>query len=350
MRTIMPVYEKGIALVFEVSQGCIMGCQGCQINKELSGTPPEHKLNMLLELVSDLKDSKLTEFEFGPTDMVRARNREELLQHPKIKQLAGHFEMLTLNASFVYTEQSEYVDLAKAVNAFNTSKYNGLQIPLNLKHLYNDKYVQLIETNLQAYKSTLDKPLKEVIFTVIVDDLLIGNVGTEINYDSLYERCKQLQEKGYGFDFISHHGLRDVTEPGVRDDFIKTLKKINAAMYSKSLENNDVNNRRYGELKSFTESAEIVYHEGELYVRATVREKSNIFHENMRYKGAWRGVDLTTHLVERFNDNMAKSFNYKDCQDCHRRVDCSIRYIHDVMDIMETDECIVGLKDIPIPV
>lgn len=343
--------EKGFALVFEVSQGCQMGCLGCQINKDLSGLPSEEIIGDLLNLFTGLQDqgSRMGEFEFGPTDMVRAKNRREMFGHPKVKALAGLFDMLTLNASFVYVDENEYIELAKDVNAFNTSRVNGLQIPVNLRHIYNDKYLDLIERNIEVYRAALDKPLEEVIFTVILDEMWMGNVGAEINYSNLYERCRALKEKGYGFDFISHHGLRDIGQEGVKKDFVKTIRKLASSFYEKAIEHNDFKQRRFNTLTTFGETYEIVFHEGQLYVRASVSEKSNIFHDKMRYQLPWQATDILTHLTERFHQNLEASVKMSDCKECERSVDCSARFVHDVMELVGTQECLIGLKNIPIP-
>lgn len=344
------LYEKGIALVFEVSQGCKMACAGCQINKELSGVPPQAELDKLVNFITGFKEQgiPLAEFELGPTDMVKAANRNDIFGNPRVASIAGMFDVVTMNASFVYSDEEDYVNFARDVNYFH-SQNNALQIPVDLRHLYSDKYLALIERNLQAYQSNLDYPLVEIIFTVILDELWMGNLGTEINYESLYERTKSLREKGYGFDFISHHGLKNIETDHVKRDFLKTIRKLNESFYDLAQQNDDVKTRRFDTMKNFNESLEVVYHEGELFIRPAVAEKSNLFHERMRYKGEWTPVALMEHAHERFNLNLEQAATYHDCLSCDRMMDCSTRFIHDVMAVMETSSCLTGLKHIPLP-
>jgi len=346
------LYEKGYALVFEVTQGCVMGCLGCQINKNLSGLPSEDKLDELLALFHGLKESgaPMAEFEFGPTDFIKANNRQAIFEHHKVRQLANLFEMITLNASFVHKDVQEYVQLAHDVNRLNESEFNGLQIPLNLKHIFSEGYFELIERNLEAYRSTLIKPLKEVIFTVIVDELGINHADTDLYYSRLFERTAALKAKGYGFDFISHHGLGNLSNRRIRDDFLKTIRKLNLAFYEEVTKRGEQKQRRYDTLKNFTESVEVVFHEGELYLRAAVNEKSNVFHERMRYDDAWTAPTMQSHIVQRFNTNLEWAAQNPNCAECSRMTDCAKRFIQDIMSITDTQQCLIGLKHIPLPV
>lgn len=343
------IYEKGVALVMELSRGCGMNCVGCQINKDLPATLDLEHLTKVQSICLDLVDMgvPLVEYELGPTDLVKASNRDEIFSNEIIQNTSALFDTLALNVSMSYADEALYTALAEQVNDFCKSKSVALQIPVNLVHICNERYFENVMNNIAVFKDSLRLPVSEIIFTVIIDDMLALKRQSDIDYESLFKRCKQLRKLGYGFDFLSHHGLGDLSSEEVRNDFIKTLQKVNTAFVKFMSEDDLASDRRYTSLLTHMESLEVVSHKSQLYLRPTVREKSNLFHSKLALD-----VDSGQQLMLRANELHAQSvhlgLNYEVCQSCSRQQDCSVRMVHHVMDILQTEQCIIGLREVPL--
>lgn len=342
-------YSNSVALIFEVSSGCQMSCHGCNVDKNLSGLPNPETMNKLLTLFRDMKEWGLPfmEIELGPTDLIKARNRDEIFSHPDVRELTRMFRVTTLAASFIYPEEHEYVKLAQQAHAIAPDNWVGLAMPLEMTHVFNDKYLARIQKNVDVFRNHLPNKLNETIFNVIFDERFLSNVGSKYSYEDLFARVHDLRvTNNTKVDFVFHHGRSKIDSSWVAQDFLHSLRELNRHYLLDLRKRNTSAEVRHMpfQLSCDGRGGEILYHEGELFFRPVVNERITILSEKMKFQGPWTLENYFSNLFARYNDNIHKAMTYDDCQNCEHAAMCADRYIHDLMDVCNTKQCVSLLR------
>lgn len=341
-----------LALVFEVSRGCQLNCQGCRVNKASSGVPGDAVLCNLLGLLHNVYTTgrSLAEIEFGPTDIMSAVNREEIFSNPLVKQIANLFSTVVLNTAMIHPDPLEYKVLAREVNLMAPKKPVGLVVPIEIKHVFNDKYIERIRENVETFKQALKYGFTEVIFSVIVDRQTLTNVGSRYTYEDLFAKVRELRvTENTAVDFALHQG-RAETELGFaigKNDLQASLRELNQHYLLDIKKRESLEKRHVPSMALYeSEIREIVFHKDELYVRPIINERITLFHEMMRYTGGWTADELFDDFDQREMDNYNLALSViKDCQHCPYVHRCTSRSVQQLMVLLGTRKCISPLPE-----
>lgn len=341
-------YTNSVALIFEVSQGCGMNCQGCNVEKNLSGLPKPEAMDRLLSLFREMKvwGIPFMEIELGPTDLIKARNRDQIFSDPKVQELTRMFKLTTLAASFIYPEEHEYERLAKQAYEVAPDNWVGLAIPLEMSHVFNDKYIDRIQKNVDVFRNHLPNHLNETIFNVIFDERFLSNVGSKYSYDDLFSRVHDLRvTNNTKVDFVFHHGRSRIDSAWVASDLVESLKELNRKYLQDLRKRSNIEARHVPfQLSCDGRGGEVLYHEEQLYFRPVINERITILSDKMKFTGDWTLENYFHNLFTRYNSNIEKSLTYEDCNGCDHAAMCADRYIHDFMDVCNTKHCVTLLK------
>jgi len=343
-------YANSVAFIFEVSHGCQMKCQGCNVDKHSPKLPPQASMDKLLQLFRDLKawGIPFMEIELGPTDLMSAANRDQIFESPEIRELTRMFLLTTITSSFIYPDKDDYKRLARQVHELAPDNWVGLAVPLEMRHVFNDKYVDLIRRNVQVFKEHLPNRLNETILNVIFDERYLSNVGSKYSYEDLFSRVHDLRlTDNTKVDFVFHHGRSKIESSWVASDFLHSLKELNRHylrdLRSRSIDNIEARHVPY-QLSCDGRGGEILYHDNELYFRPVINERITVLSDKMKFKGEWTLENYFNNLFSRYNSNMEKAMSYNDCPKCEHVAMCADRYIHDLMDVCGTKDCLTLLK------
>lgn len=343
--------DNTLALVFEVSKGCQLSCNGCRVNKASSGIPDDAVLCDLLTLCHDVvvTGRKLAEIEFGPTDIMSAYNRAEIFNRPLIWEITSLFSTIVLNTAMVHPDPLEYQILAHEVNRMAPNKPVGLVVPIEIKHVFNEKYINTIRTNVKSFQDALKYGFTEVIFSVIFDRTSMENVGNTYTYETLFSKVRELSvADNTAVDFAFHQGRDGLTSDFLKTDLRTSIRELNR-QYILDLQKRDIVERRHvPSIALFDqEIREIVFHQNQLFIRPIVNERITVFHDSMKYQGEWNAESLFRHFDQRVQDNMNLAIGgvIIDCERCPYVQRCAERSIQQLMLLTDTAKCITLLPE-----
>ncbi len=333
-----------MAMVLEVTQGCQMGCKGCHVNKNSHGLPSDDVLMNLLSMLYELKGEgvELAEVELGATDVLSAINRNDIFEHPLISQIVQCFQVTVLNAAFVDPDARQYVELARQVNLLSPNNAVGLVTPIEIGHVFNDKYVQRIRDNVALFRDHLHNDFTEVIFSIIVDHQSLSLTKNKYTYSDLFARARELRVADHtAIDFAFHQGRLNLDLPWIRQDLLDSIHALNQ-QYVHDLNVRQNIERRHipSQLLFEQEILELVFSQSELYIRPILNERLTVLHPKMRYDGPWKGLSLLQEFQAKITRNLSLSEKMKHCKDCIHVNRCSNRYTQELMQLLDTQDCV----------
>lgn len=341
-------YANSTALIFEVSQGCGMNCRGCNVDKNLQGLPPDDVFDNLIGMFRDLRDHDVPfmEIELGPTDLITAANREEIFTSSRVAEITRMFRLTTLTSSFIYTDHKEYERLADQTYALAPDNWVGLALPIELNHVFNDKYISRIKQNVDAFANRTKNYLNEVILNVIFDERYFTNIGAR-SYEELFSRLTDISlTNNTKVDFVFHHGRTKIDSKWVGASLLKAIQELNRYYLSDVRRKQNPQARHVPfQLSCDGRGGEILYHEQELYFRPVLNERITILSDRMKFSGPWTAENYFDNLYRRYDSNIHKALGYNSCGSCEHVGMCADRYIHDLMEVCGTKDCITLLKD-----
>lgn len=340
--------DNEMALVFEVSKGCQLSCAGCKVNKESSGIPDDSVLMDLLGLLYDLqsKGVEFAEIEFGPTDMMTAVNRDEVFSHPLISSIAQLFKTTVINAAFIHPKKEEYERLAKQVNSMS-GKPVGLVTPIEINHVFNDKYISKISDNIKYFQDQLDHGFTELIFNIIYDRNVINSMGKRFSYEELFARARDISiVDNTAIDFAFHHGRENLQSPFIRQELFESITALNKNYIADLAQRQEIEKRHIPSHLLFDkEIKEIVFIDSALYVRPILSERILLLDDSLRISGDWTAENVLKNFEERVQNNEQLAQVINDCKGCSYVKRCSNRFVQQLMKVLDTDKCVTLLKD-----
>jgi hypothetical protein len=289
------------------------------------------------------------EIEMGPTDLLSAVNREEIFANPVMRELARLFHVTTLNASFIHPKEEDYIAFAHTVHEFTPDNMVGLAIPLEMRHVFNDKYIDRVRENIRIFREHLPNHLKEVVLVVIFDEHYLNNAGSKYTYEDLFDRANSLDVHEHTMvDFVFHHGRANIESEFVAEAFKTSVQNLNQ-QYLKDIARRG-ENLRYrhtpAQLMPESHNNELTYHKGELYIRPVLNERVTVFHERMKFTGEWSVGNFRAHSLERLNQNLQYAFEHKDCLACPYQIECASNYVHDLMAVVKAKDCLLVKREL----
>lgn len=331
---------KELALVLEITKGCTMSCAGCNVDKG-ADTPADNDLIELLNLVYEVSSHGvvLAELELGATDILTATNRSEIFSNSYIKLLAEHFSVVVVNCGLVNPNKELYDELADNLNGLSSNP-TGVTTPVEIRHVFNDKYISRIEENLQHLKSKLKHGLTEVILNVIYDDTLVND---EAHYLHLFKRLRDISFKdiNVSVDFAFHQGRKLRESDFFKQSLLNSIKQLNKHYLLDMSERKEAERRHIPSMLLFKEEIkELVYSAGKLSVRPILNERIYVDHDDFILENDWNANTVFAKFDAMTIDNFWLSENNKECCCCPHRLSCATRNVNKLMSVLGTDECL----------
>lgn len=343
-------HSNTMTLIFEGSQGCQMNCTGCQINKMASHFPTtEQQIELDSFLDSIVADGlELDEVELGPTDLLSTGNRSEFFS-PYLKTLIRRFKMTAFQLSLIHPESAveDFVlDINKVVDS--NLKIN-ITTPIEARHVFNDKYIQRIKTNTDIIKQNSIAHVDEVVLSVIFDIDVLSNVGSKYNYDELFLRVRELcVGPDTLVDFVFHQGRRDLTDPVIAKNFVRSFKEVNRFFTEDLTRSGGIStvHRIPSQLIMQNDRpVEVVWRAGKLFMRPILNEGFVVEDERFDIPKPWDASAYRLKLADSVIRNLEYSSKLDDCQNCEHVMLCASHFMHDVLEMVGSDKCIYLLRD-----
>lgn len=343
-------HSNTMTLIFEGSQGCQMNCTGCQINKQASyfpSTEEQSELDAFLDsIVAD--GLELDEVELGPTDLLSTGNRKEFFS-PYLKTLIQRFKLTAFQLSLIHPADvvEEFVlDINKVANP--ESKIN-ITTPIEAKHVFNDKYIKRIKDNTEIIRQGSISRVDEVVLSVIFDIDVLSNVGSKYNYDELFLRVRELcVGPDTLVDFVFHQGRRDLTDPVVGQNFLRSFKEVNRFFKEDIVRSGGVStiNRIPSQLIVQNDRpVEVVWRAGKLFMRPILNEGFVVEDSRFDISKPWDALAYRLKLAENVDRNLEYASKISDCQSCEHVMLCASHFMHDILQMTNSQKCIYLLKD-----
>lgn len=335
----------------EVSQGCQHNCTGCKIDKNHASMPDEQTMKKLHGMFDEMDRAGMDfyEIELGPTDMISAANHAEIFGNELLRDLASMFKITTVNSSFIHPHKEQYQKFAKTLHEFAPDNWVGLAIPLEMKHVFNDKYIDLIRENVRIFQESLPNFLKEVVLTVIFDETYMQAVGRKHTFDELFERCNSLSVHQHTMvDFIFHHGRQNIKSEFVAQSLKTSIEALNKHyLIDVKKRGNDIRYRHVpAQMLPESHNNELVFSDGKLYVRPVLNERVTVFHEHMLFEGDWSLDNFRLQTINRLNQNLELAANHADCSGCDFQVECASNYVQDLLHVVNSDKCLLLKREL----
>lgn len=345
---------RGITFLLELMQGCQMNCQGCMVDKFSTNIPSDKELDQLIGMFEGLRSDgvQLLEIELGPSDIFSAQNKEEIFTNPKLVHLINLFDSISVNASFIYPHKDKYDWLIESVSQFKGFARFAPIIPIEVEHALNEKYMARISENLRYLYTNYRHPVFRTALNVIFSDKYdVNSVGRKRNYPVLFQAINGLQKDplfmsfNTRVDFVFHHGRASMMDEGNK----RAFKHSWLELYKQYALDHHYNKGdtidgipRY--LHYDTENSELIYHNGNLYVRPILNDRVNFIDQRFKFLGPWTSAGLQAEFTNRYINNTALAIERQDCSECSFISECAKRFTHDVMDVVDFDKCMTGLN------
>jgi hypothetical protein len=327
-----------------------MNCTGCRINKASSYFPSEREqydIDAFLDsVVAD--GLELDEVELGPTDLLSASNRVEFFS-PYLKVLIERFKLAAFQVSLIHPRESVEGFVADINKVANSNSKINLTTPLEVKHVFNDKYIQRIKDNVEIIRQGSISRVDEVVLSVVFDIDILSNIGSKYNYEELFCRVRNLSiGPDTLVDFVFHHGRGDLTDPVVGKNFIKSFKEVNRFFTNDFERNADMPTVRKMPSQLVVPNdrpVEVVWRAGKLFIRPILNEGFVIEDSRFEISKPWDASTYRTKLIEDITRNLEYSEQIDDCQSCQHVMLCASRSMHDVLQMVGSKHCFYLLKD-----
>jgi hypothetical protein len=347
----MDFNKKIFALILESMHGCQFSCTGCTVNKEASSLPDKAGFEKIKLFLDDLEanGTELNEFEIAPTDIITSLNRNEFFGSEDAISLMQRFRIFTMNVSLILPTIDPYVELAKQLNATGYKKLVEIVTPVEFLHIQKPKYMGLIEKNLKALKDSLESDLIEVNLAINFDKRFIGT--RDLNSPSIDELFDRIHDFDFGIttkiNFVFPHARRPRDTLFLKEDMEESIHEVNK-LYLRHLKRRGKDGHLYHvpyQFHDFARGGEGTWFKGELYLRPVINERYAMVSEDIRLKGDWTYENFVLFNHELSNLYIEKGSNMSDCKNCSHLMVCADRGVQEVMQWMDTESCIMLLKD-----
>jgi hypothetical protein len=343
--------QKLIDFTLDIAHGCKFSCTGCHVDKVSGRIPTEEEFNKLDFLIDEMNENgfKAMNLAIGPTDIMTAENRDDILAHPRIKQLSKKFMKTAINCAFLEPHDESYIDLGKKLNWLLQGKMVKFVIPFEAFHIDNKSYIDKIRHRVNLTV----KNMPDVIHT---------KTYLNVNYETseIYDRqnntnlTEELILKMYSSDLLEGFEI-DLILPHPRSNLRNKLISFNFINAAKKLKNTLSSARsKYGlDVISIAEVKveegkdwDIIYKNNKLYMPPFLLEGLASFDEVFEVKENW----TLAGLYKSYNDSFMKQLKWAssapECKDCQFMGLCAERGVHNLMMITETTECISPAKNV----
>lgn len=342
-------------LTMEIMNGCQHSCYGCGVDTQSTLYPDNEEFEAIKKMVDSFEDNGqvLFNFNLGPTDILSASNRENVLSDPRIKALAQRFKRHSITCAFLQNDRSEYRWLAEKIEALIPGGMIRCIIPFEVKHIDNEKYLATLKKHLEWFEEELS--------TVHFQKILVA-----INFDSTFQYQKgagpglnqEIIEKARKMDFFHNievdftfpHGRRTFNDIINANRFNMSAKQINELLVD-TMKKHTVNGKRSKEdltVREFLSHEgmgwDTLYRNGKMYLRPFLVESFTTFDDTFEVKDDWSYEHFYTVREMRNIEQYEFAQTVDDCQGCQFVSLCAQRGVHSMMKLVGANECFSPIK------
>lgn len=343
--------QKLIDFTLDIAHGCKFSCTGCHVDKISGRIPTKDEFDKLDALVDEMNENGFDAMNLaiGPTDIMTAENRDDILTHDRIKQLAKKFMKTTINCAFLEPHDEDYIELGKKLNWLLYGKMVKFAIPFEAFHIDNKGYLDKIKHRLSLTIQNMPNVVHTKTYLNVnyeTSQIYDRQNNTNITEELILKLYKSDLLEGLDVGIILPHPRSNLRNKIIAANFInaaKKLKKTLADARSKYGEDNvSIAEIKIEEGKDW----DIIYKNNKLYMPPFLLEGLASFDKVFEVKEEW----TLSGLYKSYNDSFAEQLKWAstapECSGCQFMGLCAERGIHNLMMITDTVECISPAKNI----
>lgn len=344
--------HKLVDFTIDIARGCKHSCSGCAVDKENNEFPSESDFDKIDRLFDsfDKNNSEFLNFVIGPTDILSSENKDQILEHPRVKSLARRSAKTTLNCAFIEPNPVAYEELAEQVEALIPNGLLKFTVPFEIRHLDNPVYIEGIRKRIEYFESCLKTVKVTRVYAVVNFEEAIAN-DTKRGYKITEEIMTRVKKVGIHplihTDFILPHGRNDLRDPNNRDRFLISIHHINNLFIETYRIAKDE-----GQLFDLVElqsnegdTWEITYRNGKLYTPPFVTEEFICFEPEYILHGEWTYDNIYNFKEDNLIECLDIAHSNNICTGCEFIHKCAERGMQKIMEITKSDRCIAVIKD-----
>jgi len=343
--------QKLIDFTLDVAHGCKFSCTGCHIDKVSGRMPTEEEFNRLDLLVDEMNANGFSAMNLaiGPTDIMTAENRNDILTHPRVKQLSEKFMKTAINCAFLEPHNEQYIEFGKNLNWLLYGKMVKFIIPFEAFHIDNQSYIEKIRHRVKLTVEHMPNVLHTKTYLNVnyeTSQIYDRQNNTNITEELILKMYDSELLEGFDVGIILPHPRSNLRNKIIATNFLNAAKKLKSTLASART--------KYG--KDSISIAEvkieegkdwdIVYKNNKLYMPPFLLEGLASFDKVFEVKEDW----TLSGLYKSYNDSIVSQLKWAssapECKDCKFMGLCAERGIHNLMMITETTECISPAKNI----
>jgi hypothetical protein len=324
-------------LILEITQGCKHSCTGCLVDTNGSLWPSEDDFGKLRGLVTDMvangmRPSVLT---LGPTDILSAGNLVECFTDPHIKAMADSFEELEIGCTFLSTGEQGYRHLAQLVDHLMPGKTVNFNVPFEINHLGNEKYIQGIKKRIAQFAGYLQSARLGEVQCQAQFDVGASDVPQDLIELFAAAKLTHIHDEQAAV-FTLPHGRRDLNELMNRSNFIRSAQIL--ADYQIGTVGVPEDEDR--------QIMELMYRNGKLYYRPFLVTEIVVLDRAFEVRGPWLFNQMVAFKQARMIGGFEDAMKHPLCNSCPQMGQCGERGIHQLQKLINFDGCLTALRKV----
>jgi len=347
----MSINKKSLSLIFEITHGCQYSCSGCTVNKNVSDLPTPQQFEELELFLNNVKDQgyNLNEFELAPTDSITSLNIERIFQSQDFIKTLNKFSLFAMTVGLILPDPQRYIDyFEKVIKIYPEGKID-IATPIELEHVYTDKYTSVINKNIDIIKSILGDRLNDIILQVNFDyRFFTKDINKQFQCDKFFNKLHGMElNHNYKVNMAFLQGRNNFDNQYSRETFRDSVVGLHNLYIDNIKKNKDCLSLKHIPYQFFKSEhgGEVIWNQGELYIRPIINERFTLFNDDRRVERPWTLESLLCSFNNMFYNSLEIAQDIEDCQNCHSLVSCANRGVQSIMKSSGIEKCFMLLKD-----
>jgi len=344
--------NKLIDFTMEIASGCRHNCSGCMVEKEDNRFPTLEEFDRIDRMIDTFETAELEVLNFilGPTDILSSENKNLILEHPRIKQIAQRFLKTTLNCAFLDPKPEVYEKLAEQVEALIPNGLLKFTVPFEVRHIDNPAYIEGIRNRVAYFESCLSTVKITRVYSVVNFEESIANDhkrGFTLTKDILTRAYHVNLHPTSHSDFILPHGRESLRDPVNQENFLSSLEHLNRLLIQSRMAANE--RQEHFEIVELQmnegEDWDVVYRNGEMFVPPFIVEAFSSFEPEHRVDGPWTFENIFRQEEDGMIECLSLAQTNGICDGCEFIAKCAERGVQKVMTITDSEHCISTARE-----